>query len=189
MKHITLFTLYTLATLFIASAQKLSKDQQDIKNAVTSFYKWYQKNDHTINSFKLYKGKKKKDLPPYVIDWKEVDRYFSYIRKNVPLLGEAFIENEKKFFKNAEKEFIKDPEDEIAPGFDYDRFTGSQEDPKYTVDILLDKKSTWSISVAPDGKTAKVLINHKISSDTEKFRIELDKEGSWRIAKPIEAVQ
>lgn len=80
-------------------------DSTQIKNTITGFYKWYNANWKKVLAFKLYKGKEKADVPPYIINWKEVERYFAFLRKNAPHLSEAFIENERKIYKGKRKRF------------------------------------------------------------------------------------
>ncbi|MFZ4057277.1 MAG: hypothetical protein ACOYKE_04030 [Ferruginibacter sp.] len=165
-------------------AQTSSKDQTAIKTTITHFYQWYNVHWKKINAFKLYRPKKG-DAPPYTIDWKQVQLYFAFIKKNVPQLGNAFIENERQYFKNAQKQFDQSPEEEIAIGFDYDRFTNTQEEPQYVVPEILNKKRRWKINI--DKNTAIVYIYHLESDkESDKDIIELTKEkGVWTIAKCI----
>ena len=83
---------------------------QVVKKVVVEFYKWYAANDAKLYNFKLYKGKVEKDAPPYMIDWKVAEKYFNYINKNVPWLGQAFVANERKFLKQCQQSFNKYPE-------------------------------------------------------------------------------
>lgn len=135
-------------------------ESTQVRNTITSFYKWYNVNWKKITAFKLYKGKNGEEGPPYIIDWKEAEKYFAYLRKNVPYLSEAFIESERTIYKSSEKDFIKYPEDELPSGFDYDHFTNSQEEPKYFLDELLKKDKKWKIEIQPGGK-AHVDVHYK----------------------------
>ena len=68
---------------------QLNAEQQTIKQTFFSFLKYYQQHETEFNKFRLYKGKGKNDEPPYHIQWSEAEKYFAYLRKNVPYVGEA----------------------------------------------------------------------------------------------------
>ena len=185
-----LFVLF-LFCAFTSFYQKkaVTADELACKTVVVDFYKWYKSNWKKMDAFVLYKGKKKKNTPPYIIDWKAVDRYFSFIRKSVPYFGETFIDNEKKFFKKTQEEFDADPEGEVPAGFDYDRFVGSQEDPKWTIDqVILYPKNKWEVQI--NGNSATVLITnmHK-DAGAQKSKVGLTQEnGKWKISQCFEPV-
>jgi len=190
MKRISYIILIALFS-FTASAQSKTKpvsDSAQIRSVVMNFYNWYNSNWGKINAFKLYKGKKTSDgfLPPYKIDWKEVDRYFAYLRKNVPYVGEAFIVQERKHFRWADSMFKKEPDGEIPAGFDYDRFTNSQEEPEYLLKELKNKKSKWTIKSKKNSATVVVQNFDAPSSEyLQLFCAEMIKEkGKWKISKP-----
>lgn len=191
MKKILFGLLFSVAAITLANGQNtaFTKDQAAAKKTVVDFYKWYGSNWKKMDAFKLYKGRKKKDQPPYTINWKEVERYFTYIRQHVPQLGEAFISNEKKFFKQCQVDFDANPEEEIAAGFDYDRFVGGQEDPELIIrETILDKKNTWEVVI--DGNKATVFVTDRhLEGEASKGKVDLVKEkGSWKISKCIESV-
>ena len=177
-----LFLLISSFAFSASQAQTLSAEQQAVKKVVVDFYKWYAANDAKLYNFKLYKGKVVKDAPPYIIDWKVAEKYFNYVRKNVTWLGQAFIINERKFLKQCQQNFNKYPEEEMPMGFDYDRFTDTQEDAKYTLDeYILNKKMTWQINIK--NAVAIVFINVK---NKDRSKVELVKEnGTWKISKCI----
>ena len=177
--------LLLMTAVGFTQAKKVLPGSAQVKNTVISFYKWYNQNWKKIDAFKLYKSKKGNDGPPYVIDWKAVEGYFSYLRKNVPYAGEDFIANERKHFKKAEKDFKSNPEEEIPMGFDYDRFTNSQEEPKWFVGELLKKDKHWTITMQGSA-TASVSITQKTDEGSSHtfFCIDLVKEkGRWVLAK------
>jgi hypothetical protein len=150
-----LFVISFLLAASFGQAQKAKKplpDSAQIKNTITSFYKWYNTNWQKVKAFKLYKGKTKKDAPPYEINWIEVEKYFAYLHKNVPYLSEAFFEEERKRFKRIEKDFKDNPDEEMPSGFDYDHFTNSQEEPSYFMSELLKKDNNWLITFLSGGK-------------------------------------
>ncbi len=115
-----------------------------------SFYKWYTANSSKVSAFKLYKSKKGKDGPPYAMNWTVVDSFFSYLRRNAPFLGEGFMKSERKNFKQIDAAFAKYPKDELPAGFDYDRFTDTQESPQWFWQQLNKKSTTWTIIVSGD---------------------------------------
>ncbi len=180
------FLLIGIVVLSTAQAQTLNKEQRLVKQVVVDFYKWYAVNDAKLYKFKLYKGRIEKDAPPYIIDWKVAEKYFAFIRKNVPWLGETFIVNERKFLKDCQLSFNKNPTEEMPIGFDYDRFTDTQEDAKYTLsETILNKKMFWQINIRSNNTNAVVGISEKQKTD-EISKIELVKEkGLWKISKCI----
>jgi hypothetical protein len=171
-----------------ADAQELKTsavDSTQIRTTIMKFYNWYNKNYQRLQNFKLYYSIKKNDGPPYRINWTEAERYLSYLRSSVPGLGEAFIKNQRAFFKQCDSAFKVDVEDELPFGFDFDWYTNSQEDPQYLLDEL-NKAKRWSI-VLPDKSTANVLVfGHSDSFDDDEVKLcaRMKKEkGVWKIAK------
>ena len=189
MKKLFFVLFLFCASTAISQKKALSAEQVACKTVVVDFYKWYKANWKKMDAFILYKGKKKKNMPPYVIDWKAVDRYFAFVRKSVPYFGETFISNEKKFFAKTQKEFDADPEGEVPAGFDYDRFVGSQEDPEYTVDqIILYPKNKWEVKIKGEKATAIITDMHK-DAGGQKSKVGLTKEnGSWKISECLEPI-
>ncbi len=172
-----------------AQNSKLTATEQSVKKVVTDFYKWYAGNWKKMDSFKLYKSKKTKDAPPYVIDWKAAEKYFSFIRSKVPQLGETFISNQKLFFKQCQSDFDANPGEEIASGFDYDRFVGGQEDPALIIkETILAENNGWNVVIKGNKATVFIFDNHN-GAEGNKGKVEMVKEkGSWKIAKAIESV-
>ncbi|MEQ1625541.1 MAG: hypothetical protein ABL870_12655, partial [Sediminibacterium sp.] len=89
---------FFLMLLIVGNAQ-LNPEQQSIKKVFFDFLHFYQKNEKQFDAFKLYKGTGKDNEPPYHIQWKEAERYASFLRKNVPYVGEAYIASEKNDFR------------------------------------------------------------------------------------------
>ena len=168
-------------------SQKPGKtDSIQIRNSIIGFYTWYNKNWEKISSFRLYSGARSNDNPPYKINWKEAERYFGYIRSSVPQLGEAFIANERKFLKECDSAFKADPSEEMPYGFDYDRFTNSQEDPQWLLDELKRARS-WEITPRNNSASVDVLgsfMEQGKEIETVVMCFEMNKEkGKWKIAK------
>lgn len=184
-----LLILCALAGNVVLGQATLKKDSIEIRSAITNFYKWYINNFKTVEAFKLYQGSSGKDGPPYYINWKEAERYFSYLRKNAPFTGESFIASERIFLQSADSIFKKNPTDEIPAGFDYDRFTQSQEEPKWFWREL-NKKGIIHWVIDSDGITARATIYESEGVLSERrgwwkvFCVEMKKEkGIWKIAK------
>jgi hypothetical protein len=162
-----------------------SNTEAAVKKTINDFYTWYTKNSGKLDAFRVLRGKGNAEGPPFRIDWQAANKYFAYIRKSVPGLGEQFIGNETTYFKVAEKAFKANPTDEIATGFDFDRFTGGQESPEYVVPYLLDEKGTWKYNIK--GNNCTLTIHPEGSTGpTEAARAQLVKEGGkWKIAVPF----
>lgn len=150
---------------------QLSQEQQSIKQVFFDFLHYYQKHEKEFNSFQLYKGRGKDNAPPYHIQWKEVARYADYLRKQVPYVGEAYIASEKKDFRYYDSCFKADPKEEMAVGFDYDRWAGGQEDLAYMVKWHTSKENQYKVNMK--GNKAELLIG------SPPFDGENGKERSW----------
>lgn len=157
---------------------------------VKSFYNWYKQNYTQHNAFKLYKGNGEDDAPPYSIQWREVEKYFTFIRTKVPVLGEAFIEWHRSDFKRIAEIFKKYPTEEIPIGFDHDRIIGGQEEIGEIIDYCFPKNGKWEVIIK--GNTAIVAcIYEAIDYETDRIiearsETELKKEkGIWKISKTL----
>jgi len=162
-----------------------AKDSTEIRKVITDFYNWYNTNYAKFQEYNLYGGIKKKDMPPYKINWDEVEKYQDFIRTSVPQLGEKFLSNQKKFFQQCDSAFKVDTQDELPYGFDYDWYTNSQEDPSYLLDGI-NKSPKWMINVK--GEEASVEIGapgHKdYLAGSLLLYVGMKKEnGKWTIAK------
>ena len=168
------------------AVQDPAKDSTEIRTAVTDFYNWYNKNFDKLQHYTLYSSVKKKDAPPYKINWDEVEKYQQFIRTSVPQLGEEFIKNQKHFFQQCDSAFKVDVEDDIPYGFDYDWYTNSQEDPQYLVDEI-NKNKPWPITITGENAIAEVKgdFENKGKKEESTFVILYMKKekGQWKIAK------
>ena len=161
MKYIFSFLL-SLLTVVTSAQTAAKKDSVAISNTIINFYKWYTANYQKLEAFHLYKGKRNKNVPPYIIDWKEAGRYFTFLRNKVPYVGEDFIAWEKNHFLDADAMFKKEPSEEMPAGFDYDRFTNSQEEPKWFLKELVGKKTRqWKIDVNGNQANVAVFVTDK----------------------------
>lgn len=161
-----------------------SGDSAAIRKTITDFYSWYTSNYEKLMGYQLYSGIKKKDEPPYKINWQEVERYQAYIRDSVPQLGQEFLANQKKMFQQCDSAFKVDLEDELPYGFDYDWYTNSQEDPSYLLDGI-NASRKWMINVKGDEAAVEIGApedKNYVSGSLLLF-VGLKKEnGQWKIA-------
>ena len=169
MKKILFLSILSLS--FLSPKAQLTKEQQTIKKTFFNFLKFYKNNEKTFSSFEFYNGQGKEMNPPYRINWKVADKYFTYLRSKVPYVGEAYILAERNHFKYADSCFKANPEDEIATGFDYDRWSNSQETIGYTIKFHTSPKNKYLVSIT--GNTALL----KIGSPLDKGAAETDR--SW----------
>jgi hypothetical protein len=161
-------------------------DSTAIRKVITDFYNWYNKNDAKFQVFHLYSSIKKKENPPYKINWDEVQKYQDFIRSSVPQLGEEFLQNQKHFFQQCDSAFKVDVEDELPYGFDYDWYTNSQEEPQYLVDEI-NKAKAWPITWSGDHARVDVkgdYDNNGKKTEETVITVTLRKEnGQWKISK------
>jgi|CXWL01.1.fsa_nt_gi hypothetical protein len=161
-------------------------DSTEIRKVITDFYNWYNKNYTKFQEYNLYSSIKKKDMPPYKINWDEVEKYHDFIRTSAPQLGEEFIKNQKHFLQQCDSAFKVDVEDDIPYGFDYDWYTNSQEDAQYLVDEI-NKIRHWPISWSGDYAIVDVKGGYDNNGKQEIatfVTIAMKKEnGQWKIAK------
>jgi len=171
MKKFYAFTGLLLCAL-VTQAQ-LNKEQKTIQQTFFNFLKFYKANEKKFNSFVLYKGTGKESGPPYKIQWKEAEKYFSYLRTSVPYVGESYINAERNQFKYADSCFKADPQEEMPVGFDIDRWAGGQEDISYTLKWYTSPKNKYIVTI--NGNTAELKIGGELMEGTT------EKDRSWSI--------
>lgn len=187
MKKITACFIVLLFAL--SGYAQLNAEQAAIKKTFIDFLGFYKKNEVKFNSFKLYKGIGKENNPPYKVQWKEAEKYFTYLRNNVPYVGEAYINAEKAHFKFSDSCFKADPKEELPAGFDYDRWAGGQESIQYTYKWYTSAKNKYSVTIT--GNTAILKIGGELwEGAAEKDRswsfVPFTKEkGKWKMADNI----
>jgi len=170
----------------IEVVQDPAKDSAEIRTVITDFYNWYNKNYAKLQEYHLYSSIKKKEAPPYKINWDEVEKYQQFIRDSVPQLGEEFLKNQKHFFEKCDSAFKVDVNDDIPFGFDFDWYTNSQEETQYLVDEI-NKSLPWIITWSGDHASVDIKTvydnNGKKTTETA-ISIAMKKEnGKWKIAK------
>jgi hypothetical protein len=184
-----------IACLFIALFfmlpvfAQLNGEQLAIRKVFFDFLGFYKKNEAKFNSFKLYTGTGKENGPPFKVQWKEAEKYFAYLRSKVPYVGEAYIKAEREHFKFADSCFKADPQEEIAAGFDFDRWAGGQESIEYTYKWYTSTKNKYKVIIT--GNTAVLKIGAELwQGATEKDRswsiVPFVKEkGRWKMADNV----
>lgn len=187
MKKITAGFILLLFTLPVVA--QLNAEQAAIKKIFFDFLGFYKKNEAEFNSFKLYKGTGKENDPPYRIQWKEAEKYFEYLRKYVPYVGEAYINAEKEHFKYADSAFKKLPQEEIPIGFDYDRWAGGQESIEYTYTWYTSAKNKYIVTITGNKAVLKIgapLWEGPAEKDRNWNIVPFVKEkGKWKMADNI----
>jgi hypothetical protein len=185
--------LLILSFICIVSQAQLNTEQKSIKKIFIDFQHFYQKNEKKFDAFHLYKGKGKEYVPPYHIQWKEVEKYFAFLRTQVPYVGETYIKNERKDFQFFDSCFKADTKEEIAVGFDADRWTGGQESCEYMVKWNTSEKNIYKVTIK--GNTATLKIGYLImKEDAEKDRVWENvlftkENGIWKMASNIRGVE
>ncbi len=163
-----------------------AEDSASIRKVITDFYDWYVGNESRLHTYPLYTSVNKNDAPPYQINWTAVEQYHKLLHDSVPQLGQAFLDNQKIFFKQCDSAFKADPTGEVPYGFDFDWFTNSQEESKYLLDEIK-KPLNWNIT--RNGDEAIVDIKGEFEDKGVKKTntvqvIWMKKEnGQWKIAK------
>ncbi len=168
-------------------AHNLTGEKKAAKDAAVTFLNWYKTGYKGFNKFDLYcTVKPKTEGPPYVINWKNVDKHYAWIKTNAPMFAKAFIKNEKQFFDYSNQMFKQYPDEEMAQGFDYDRILGSQEDVAITLrEGWLKKGLIWQVKMVSSTE-AEVGIKEKgMADDGSSNRFLMVKEnGQWKVALP-----
>ncbi len=176
---------------FISYAQ-LNAEQKSIKKLFVDFLQFYQKNEKKFDAFHLYKGQGKENAPPFHIQWKEVDKYFAFLRKQVPFVGDAYIESERMDFLYYDSCFKADPKEEMAVGFDFDRWGGGQESIEYMIKWYTNPKNIYLVNIIGNNATLKIGTAISIG-ETEKDRswnmvLFTKEKGIWKMASNITSI-
>lgn len=187
MKKITAGFILLLFTLPVVA--QLNAEQTAIKKVFFDFLRFYKKNEAKFNSFKLYKGTGKENDPPYHIQWKEAEKYFAWLRKEVSYVGEAYINAERGHFKYADSAFKEFPQEEIPIGFDYDRWAGGQESIEYTYTWYTAATNKYIVTITGNKAVLKIgaeLWDGAAEKDRNWSIVPFTKEkGKWKMADNI----
>lgn len=181
----TLTVLLCFCIMIASQAQPLNAEQKTIQQTFFNFLKFYQKNEAKFNSFRLYKGTGEEGLPPYHILWKNVDKYFNYLRISVPYVGEAYIQAERNHFRYSDSCFKADTTEEMPIGFDYDRWGGGQESAEYMIQWYTSAKNQYQVIIT--GNKAELRIGSPILEDKLSWAVVpfVKEKGKWKMADNI----
>lgn len=186
MKKITLFLFLAMLTTGIQA--QLNKEQETIRQTFFRFLAYYEKNSARFN-FRLWRGTGPDNAPPYRVDWKEAERYFAFLRRNVPMVGEAYIRAERAHFKFSDSCFRTDPEEEMPVGFDYDRWAGGQESIEYTRPWYTSSKNVYQVTITGNKAILRIgsaLEEGQPESDRNWSFVPFVKEkGIWKMADNV----
>ena len=184
MKKLLILLVCFTSTAF---AQTLTGQKKAAKDAAVAFLNWYKTGHKGFDKYELYRSvKPKTEGPPYVINWKNVDKHFLWIKTNAPLFATAFLKNEKQFFEYCNQMFKQNPDEEMAQGFDYDRVLGSQEDVAITLKEGWFKKSLiWKVRMISATEAEVAGLEKGEADDGSSNRFLMVKEnGQWKVALP-----
>ncbi|MEI6087383.1 MAG: hypothetical protein WCR66_07350 [Bacteroidota bacterium] len=188
-----LFISSVLCFWYVNGWAQLSPEQKVIQNVFFNFLYSYQKQESIFDSFKICTGSGTENGPPYHIQWKEVDRYITFLKKSVPFVGDAYIENERKNFRFYDSCYKDDPKEELAVGFDFDRWAGGQENVAYLVKWHTDQKNIYQVNIK--GNSAELRIGHPLwKGSVENERLWnivpfIKEKGRWVMATNIESIE
>lgn len=183
--------IFLFASLSLSA--QLTTEQQQIKQTFFSFLNFYKQHEKTFSSFRLYRGTGTENGPPYHIQWKEAERYFAYLRKNVPFVGEAYIKAERSYFTYYDSCYKADPQEEMPVGFDFDRWAGGQESIQYTIQWYTSSKNTYTVTINGDDAVLRIG-SHSDPADpaSEMYwaAVPFKKEkGKWKMADNVYPVE
>lgn len=164
---------------------QLNPEQAAIRKVFFDFLSFYKRNETTFNSFHLYKGTGTEEGPPYRVQWKEAEKYFSYLRTRVPYVGEAYIAAERKHFQFSDSCFRADPEEELPAGFDYDRWAGGQESIEYTLPYYTSKSNIYKVTIR--GNQAELRIGSPLNGGMMSWALVpfVKEKGRWKMADNV----
>ena len=164
---------------------QLNTEQASIRKVFFDFLSFYKKNETAFNSFRLYRGPGESEGPPYRVQWKEVEKYFSYLRTRVPFVGEAYIAAERKHFQFSDSCFRAEPEEELPAGFDYDRWAGGQESIEYTLPYYTAKSNIYKVTIR--GNKAELRIGSPLSGEQTSWAMVpfVKEKGRWKMADNV----
>lgn len=175
--------LCLLSTAPVAAQRMVSEktsDERQIRQVIQTFYVWYERHQQTVRAFAELKVRP--DVKAATgVNWSEVARLHAYLHQSAPGLADAYFENDREFLREKDSLFRANPDEEM--GFDYDRYTQSQNDPAYLFRQLA-VRNRWDITIS--GDTAYVTAYNRTSGEILDFAFswEMRKEGgAWKIAR------
>jgi hypothetical protein len=146
------------------------------ERTVLAFLKWYKDNGSGLGDDLVLNNGNNKQGPTkfYAVNFPATETYLAKLAET-GMISSKYVEKWRDYFKKADQNFKKNPENEGPPeGFDYDFITFSQEDPGLGV---LDKTKT---TVTYNEKNSAIVLISFPS--TYQYKYFLTKHGQgWQI--------
>lgn len=219
MKKTTTVLLLVLACLTKSFSQNtkpsakplsIGQEKKSLKAAAIAFYKWSETvwdtpaSARKQESFKLILNKEGKPEEedgygcPCSINWKEVERFFAWVKSRSPFIGNSYFSYSRNAMKDAEDRMKKAETEqenlEAVEAFYIDGmfhiFPGNEGPPKFSQSGIYSSSAVWDIEVNPDG-SAYVNTTFKMpagwSEKVRAYKLKMIKEnGVWKLAAPVE---
>ncbi|ESU20490.1 hypothetical protein FEDK69T_30150 [Flavobacterium enshiense DK69] len=154
-----------------------NNQNEDLKKQITEFITWYGKNEKKLHEFELVNNSYNEIIDStkfYSVNFENTEKYLSEFRKS-GLFSERYIENQRRYFKECEKNLIAYPENDGPPsGFDHDIVMKSQD---FVMEELIRDLKVENVQIL--NKTAKLTANFGYDY---KLQITLSEENKiWKI--------
>lgn len=152
---------YFLILLIIAGCNT-SNPEKEALQTVTNFLTWYNENYNEANSFILVN----QDSAYYSVNFEQTEKYLDYL-KSSGYVTDAYLNNFRTYFKDAEATFQKDSINEgPPPGFDYDLVLYTQEP-----ELVIEKRNN------------PVILSKKIKDDSITLNLNLEMPLQFQLSK------
>lgn len=185
------------------------EEKQAVKQGAINFFKWHERvweNESMITMPKYQKvlydsvlitgvGKRKKDEGcPCRVNWPALERFFSWVRKEAPVISESYLKYYRSQMKAMEprlKAAGKDDEEIGEEFFEAFHFIpGNGGAPDYSKSGLFTNAAVWNIRVI-SAVSAEVKVSFKMPKNwggaIQSYKIQMVKENNvWKLARNIE---
>ncbi len=184
---------YLIIFLFLSSClnqENKTENEKQVENVIAEndstklnetsikFFFWYKSNYDKLNALQLVNNADLKNLDStkyYSVNFKNAATYLNEFKKS-GFVSQNFIENEQKYFKECEKNFKENPQnDGPAEGLDYDRIVYS---PEFIEDVITKETiKSKAIKIDKESAVVEVELNYQ-----QKLILTYRKEnGNWKI--------
>ena len=147
-----------------------TQPQQDPLQTVKDFLNWYGVHYKEATSFGLVN---QGNGANYSVNFEETEKFLAYM-KSSGLVSDAYLNNFRSYFKEAEESFIKDPINEgPPPGFDFDIVLLTQEP-----ELVIEKGKNPTVifsSIKDDVATLNLDVDMKLQFTLTR------ENGNWKI--------
>lgn len=194
---------------FVEEVRKRLQEEKKLKDAAINFYKWAETVWETpatskrLESFKVIlnkQGKPEEDDGygcPCSINWKEVDKFFSWVKSISTLISDDYFLDSKKAMKmiegkfktaKTEQEYLELVEEFYIDGM-FHLFPGNGGPPIFSQSGIYSKNAIWDIQIENDG-TAYVNTTFRMPADWNNnvgsYKLKMIKErGIWKVTAPV----